>query len=381
MEFLKPSAANSSPLTPLGFLEKAAIVYSNCPSIIHNTTTYTWLQTNRQCLQVASSLASMGINRNDVVSVVASNIPAMYELHFAIPMAGSILNNINICLDAHTIFVLFHHSESKLIFSSLSSRQTPKPSILILISDEDDVSSLLTIGFTTTYEIMIENGDAGFKWIQPESEWDPIVVNYTTGTISSPKGVVHILVETRRFMFRFILFVLFLDSTVLFLFYFCFLKFRRKTLPECMFIMTITSLIDWVLPKQSVYLWILTMFHANGWMFPWGIAASSSLPGRITPVLYSNVCSVEVEAVLYSNLATKEAAAAGWPDEMWGETTCAFLSLKNRDWSEKEIVEFCRERLPHFMAPKAVVFREELPKTSTGKVRKFVLREVAKSLG
>ena len=69
------------------------------------------------------------------------------------------------------------------------------------------------------------------------------------------------------------------------------------------------------------------------------------------------------------------------PDERWGETPCAFVTLKpdGGDVSAETLIEFCRDRLAHFKAPKTVVFGE-LPKTSTGKVQKFVLRDRAREL-
>lgn len=79
--------------------------------------------------------------------------------------------------------------------------------------------------------------------------------------------------------------------------------------------------------------------------------------------------------MLYSNPAMNEAAVVAKPDHFWGKTTCAFVSLRNNDTSvpsEEDIIEFCREKLPHYMAPKMVVFKEELPKTSTGKVQKYI---------
>lgn len=70
-----------------------------------------------------------------------------------------------------------------------------------------------------------------------------------------------------------------------------------------------------------------------------------------------------------------EAAVVARPDEKWGETPCAFISLKGDDTvSESDIISFCRERMAHFKAPKSIVFGE-LPKTSTGKIQKFVLRK------
>jgi fatty-acyl-CoA synthase len=92
-----------------------------------------------------------------------------------------------------------------------------------------------------------------------------------------------------------------------------------------------------------------------------------------------NISSLEVEDVLYRHPAVLAAAVVAKPDPKWGETPCAFVELKaDAKTTEKEIIDFCRARLAKFKAPRAVVFGE-LPKTSTGKVQKFMLREKAKS--
>jgi len=92
-----------------------------------------------------------------------------------------------------------------------------------------------------------------------------------------------------------------------------------------------------------------------------------------------NISSLEVEDVLYRHPAVMAAAVVAMPDAKWGETPCAFIELKpGAKASEKELVEFCRGHMARFKAPRAVVFGE-LPKTSTGKIQKFALREKAKS--
>jgi fatty-acyl-CoA synthase len=92
-----------------------------------------------------------------------------------------------------------------------------------------------------------------------------------------------------------------------------------------------------------------------------------------------NISSIEVEDVLYRHPAVLAAAVVARPDEKWGETPCAFVELKpEARVSEAELIEFCRGHLAKFKAPRAVVFGE-LPKTSTGKIQKFVLREKARS--
>jgi fatty-acyl-CoA synthase len=92
-----------------------------------------------------------------------------------------------------------------------------------------------------------------------------------------------------------------------------------------------------------------------------------------------NISSQEVEDVLHGHPAVMMAAVVAQPDPKWGETPCAFIELKEgASASVEEIIEFCRARMARFKAPKTVVFGP-LPKTSTGKVQKFLLRERAKS--
>jgi fatty-acyl-CoA synthase len=92
-----------------------------------------------------------------------------------------------------------------------------------------------------------------------------------------------------------------------------------------------------------------------------------------------NISSLEVEDILYRHPAVLAAAVVAKPDPRWGETPCAFVELKKDSrTTEQEIIDFCREHMAKFKAPRAVVFGE-LPKTSTGKIQKFMLREKAKS--
>jgi fatty-acyl-CoA synthase len=93
-----------------------------------------------------------------------------------------------------------------------------------------------------------------------------------------------------------------------------------------------------------------------------------------------NISSIEVEEALYRHPAVQAAAVVARPDEKWGETPCAFVELKpGASASAEEIIEWSRQRLARFKVPKHVVFTE-LPKTSTGKIQKFKLREIAKGV-
>jgi fatty-acyl-CoA synthase len=126
---------------------------------------------------------------------------------------------------------------------------------------------------------------------------------------------------------------------------------------------------------------------AGGWFHSGDLAVMQpdgyvKIKDRSKDVIISggeNISSLEVEDVLYRHPAVLAAAVVAMPDEKWGETPCAFVELKaGSSVSEKQIIDFCRSHLAKFKAPRAVVFGE-VPKTSTGKIQKFVLREKAKS--
>jgi fatty-acyl-CoA synthase len=126
---------------------------------------------------------------------------------------------------------------------------------------------------------------------------------------------------------------------------------------------------------------------AGGWFHSGDLAVMQpdgyvKIKDRSKDVIISggeNISSLEVEDVLYRHPAVMAAAVVARPDPKWGETPCAFVELKpGVSVSETELIDFCRTQMAKFKAPRAVVFGE-LPKTSTGKIQKFVLREKAKS--
>lgn len=476
------------------------------------------------------------------VAALAPNIPAMYELHFGVPMAGAVLCTLNTRLDSAMISVLLEHSEAKIIFVDyqsihvaqgaidiLSKTRTQLP-LLVLIQELDQPSPTISGSGNFEYENLLARGKVDFEVRRPKDEWDPISLNYTSGTTSSPKGVIY--------------------------------SHRGA------YLNSLASVLLNEMRSMPVYLWCVPMFHCNGWCLTWGVAAQGGtnicqrnvtakgifdnisqhkvthmggaptvlnmiinapatdqkpLPGKVTvmtggapppsQVLFKmeelgfgiihsygltetygpgtictwkpewdslprdvqaklkarqglqhigmeeldvmdpvtlksvppdaktmgevmfrgntvmngylkdvkatkdafsggwlrsgdlgvkhpdgyielkdrskdiiisggeNISTIEVESVLYTHPAVLEAAIVGRPDDYWGETPCAFVKLKDGfDASAQEIINFCRSRLPHYMAPQTVVF-DDLPKTSTGKVQKYVLRQKAKAMG
>jgi fatty-acyl-CoA synthase len=117
------------------------------------------------------------------------------------------------------------------------------------------------------------------------------------------------------------------------------------------------------------------VIHADGYV---------QIRDRLKDVIISggeNVSSVEVEAVLYRHPAVKAAAVVARAHDRWGEVPCAFVELREgAEENEADIIIFCRQHLAGFKTPKAVLF-EELPKTATGKIQKFLLRNRARDLG
>ncbi len=118
----------------------------------------------------------------------------------------------------------------------------------------------------------------------------------------------------------------------------------------------------------------LAVMHSDGYI---------ELKDRSKDIIISggeNISTIEVEGVLYRHPAVLEAAVVARPDDKWGEIPCAFITLRpGATATAEEIIEFCRNHIAHFKAPKMIVFGS-LPKTSTGKVQKYILREEAKTL-
>src|SRR5450631_1342986 len=112
---LDKTPANFVALTPLSFLKRTAAIYPNHLSTVYEGRTFTWSQTHARCRRFASFLAGRNIGRGDTVAAMLPNIPAMNEVHFAVPMAGAVLNTLNIRLDAGSIAFQLDHGGAKII--------------------------------------------------------------------------------------------------------------------------------------------------------------------------------------------------------------------------------------------------------------------------
>ena len=158
-------------------------------------------------------------------------------------MIGAVLNTLNTRLDAEAIAFMLDHAEAKVLVTDREFAPTIERA-LELCTSKPLVIDVLDPLFTgegkalgeTDYEAFIAAGDAAFKWLLPVDEWEAISLNYTSGTTGNPKGVVY--------------------------------HHRGAHLNA------VANILEWSMPRHSVYLWTLPMFHCNGWCFPWTIAAN-----------------------------------------------------------------------------------------------------------
>jgi len=238
---LERNQANYTPLSPLSFLRKAALLHPQRVALIHGPRRLTWGEEYRRCRQLASALQRWGVGRGDTVAAMLPNTPAMFELHYGPAMLGAVLNTLNTRLDAPTIAFMLDYAEAKVLlvdreFAPVIAqalklcRQPPR----VVDVDDAEVTAGDFVG-EIEYEAFIAGGDAALEMALPDDEWDAISLNYTSGTTGDPKGVVY---------------------------------HHRGA-----YLNAVANIIDWSMPPHPVYLWTLPMFHCNGWCFPWTMAA------------------------------------------------------------------------------------------------------------
>ncbi len=239
---LPRNAANHVPLTPVSFLERSALIYPHRIAVRHGRLAYTYAEFAARSRRLASALAVRGIGRGDTVAVMAPNVPALLEAHYAVPALGAVLNALNVRLDAPALAFCLAHGQAKVLITDAEFAPVIKAALSllsrpVLVVDIDDPEGPLAdpVG-TIRYEDLLAEGDPEFAWPGVTDEWDALALLYTSGTTGDPKGVVY---------------------------------HHRGA-----YLNALGNALAFKLTPDSVYLWTLPMFHCSGWTYTWAVTAA-----------------------------------------------------------------------------------------------------------
>lgn len=235
--------ANYQPLTVLRFLDRAADIFPDRTAVIHGDRRYSWAEHADRCRRLARALVGAGVERGDTVAIIASNIPAMLEAQFGVPLSGAVLNCINVRLEPSAMAFILQHSEARILlvdqmFADAAREAVKLAGMQIDVIDirGDDIPDADRVGLID-YEDFLRDGPADAELRYPRDEWDAIALNYTSGTTGSPKGVVY---------------------------------HHRGAYLNALGQVVYAELSNGQIP---VYLWTLPLFHCNGWCYAWAMAA------------------------------------------------------------------------------------------------------------
>lgn len=235
---LVKNAANYVPLSPVSFLARSALAYPDKIAVIDGARRFTYQEFHRRCLRFASALCKRGIDSGDTVAILAPNVPALLEAHYGVPLAGAVLNALNIRLDASAIAYCLGHGDAKLLLVDEEYLDLAKTALDLLKIDIPLI--MIRQDFSRKkdeieYEEFLGQDDAPQFPSRIVDEWSPITLGYTSGTTGNPKGVV------------------------------C---HHRGA-----YLNALGNALAARMSENTAYLWTLPMFHCNGWSHTWAVTS------------------------------------------------------------------------------------------------------------
>jgi fatty-acyl-CoA synthase len=216
-------------LSPVGFLRRSAYVFPDKVAVVHGRRLTTYRELNERANRLASALAAAGIERGDRVAFLAPNIPAMLEAHYGVPAAGAVLVSINTRLGRAEVAQILEHSGARMVFADHELAHLVDDTGLPTVRIDD------TGAPEDPYEDFLAGGSPEHFERAVLDEEDTISINYTSGTTGRPKGVMY--------------------------------TYRGA------YLNALVEALHANLRPDSVQLWVVPMFHCNGWCFTWAVTA------------------------------------------------------------------------------------------------------------
>ncbi|MDB5659696.1 MAG: acyl-CoA synthase [Cypionkella sp.] len=278
-------AANHQPLTPLDFLDRALTAFPDRLAVVWRDRRWSYAQFGDIVARMAAFLQAQGVRAGDVVSVMLPNRPEMLAAHYAVPLLGAVLNSINTRLDAATVGYILAHSESRLILcdettvaaATEAAKATGLPCHTLRALEGKDFEAIADKRDAPGHTLRALHGEGGIDLLTGPvpvtdlfagitDEWQPICLNYTSGTTGHPKGVVY---------------------------------HHRGA-----YLNALGNVLALGLGRDTVYLWTLPMFHCNGWCHTWAVTAAGGVH-----VCLDRVDPADIFAVIAAHGVTHMACA------------------------------------------------------------------------